>query len=131
TLAGGLRNPNGLGVGPGPIITVAPQQGEWTPSSVIFEVTKPGAHFGYRGPQKTADRPLGYAAPLCWLPHAFDNSGASQVWVPEKTWDALGGHMLHLLWGRCAMALVLRDAVDGQPQGAALAQPGKFLSGPM
>jgi len=131
TLASGLRNPNGLGVGPGPIITVAPQQGEWTPSSVIFEVVKPGAHFGYRGPQTTPERPIGYDAPLCWLPHAFDNSSASQVWVPEGKWGALGGHMLHLLWGRCAMALVLRDVVDGQPQGAAVALPGKFLSGPM
>jgi hypothetical protein len=51
--------------------------------------------------------------------------------VPDGAWGALGGHMLHLLWGRCTMALVLRDVVDGQPQGAALALPGKFLSGPM
>ncbi len=132
TLAGGLRNPNGLGVGPGPmpIITVAPQQGEWTPSSVIFEVTR-GAHYGYRGPKVTPERPLGYDAPLCWLPHSYDNSSGSQVWVPEGSWGALGGHMLHLLWGRCTMALVLRDVVDGQPQGAAVALPGKFLSGPM
>lgn len=133
TLATGLRNPNGMGVGPGPspIITAAPQQGEWTPSSVIFEVVKPGSHYGYRGPQVTPERPLGYDHPLCWLPHAFDNSSGSQVWVPEGSWGALGGHMLHLLWGRCTMALVLRDVVDGQPQGAAVALPGKFLSGPM
>ncbi len=130
TLATGLRNPNGLGVGPGPIITVAPQQGEWTPSSVIFEVTG-GAHYGSHGPKVTPQRPMGYDAPLCWLPHAFDNSSASQVWVPEGKWGALSDHMLHLLWGRCAMALVLRDVVDGQPQGAAVALPGKFLSGPM
>lgn len=130
TLAGGLRNPNGLGVGPGPIVTATPQQGEWTPSSAIFEV-KNGAHFGYRGPKQAPERPLGYDAPLCWLPHAFDNSSSSQVWVPEGTWDALGGQMLHLLWGRCSMALVLRDVVDGQSQGAAVALPGKFLSGPM
>ena len=131
TLAGGLRNPNGLGVGPGPIITVAPQQGEWTPSSVIFEVARGGAHYGYHGPKITRERPLGYDAPLCWLPHSFDNSSASQVWVPEGGWGALGGRMLHLLWGRCTMALVLRDVVDGQAQGAAVALPAKFLSGPM
>jgi len=130
TLASGLRNPNGLGVGPGPIITTAPQQGEWTPSSVIFEV-KPGDYYGYGGPKATPERAGGYNAPLCWLPHAFDNSSSSQVWVPEGKWGALNGHMLHLLWGRCAMALVLRDVVDGQPQGAAVALPGKFLSGPM
>jgi glucose/arabinose dehydrogenase len=130
TLAAGLRNPNGLGVGPGPIITVAPQQGEWTPSSVIFEV-KAGDYYGYGGPKITPGRAVGYNAPLCWMPHAFDNSSSSQVWVPDGAWGALGGHMLHLLWGRCAMSLVLRDVVDGQPQGAAVALPGKFLSGPM
>lgn len=130
TLAAGLRNPNGLGVGPGPTITTAPQQGEWTPSSAIFEV-RPGAHYGYGGPRANSERPLGYDAPLCWLPHAFDNSSSSQVWVPEGAWGALGGKMLHLLWGRCAMALILRDVVDGQPQGAAVALPGRFLSGPM
>jgi len=132
TLGTGLRNPNGLGVGPGPIpvITVAPQQGEWTPSSVIFEVTR-GAYYGYGGPKITAERPVGYDAPLCWLPHSYDNSSSSQVWVPNDAWGALGGHMLHLLWGRCTMALVLRDVVDGQSQGAAVPLPGKFLSGPM
>jgi hypothetical protein len=130
TLASGLRNPNGLGVGPGPIITVAPQQGEWTPSSVLFEV-KAGDYYGYGGPKVTPGRAGGYDAPLCWLPHSFDNSCACQVWIPQGAWGELGGHMLHLLWGRCALALVLRDVVDGQPQGAALALPVKFLSGPM
>jgi hypothetical protein len=39
TLATGFRNPNGLGVNPdGTIITVAPQQGEWTPSSALCEI---------------------------------------------------------------------------------------------
>ena len=39
--------------------------------------------------------------------------------------------MLHLLWGRCTMALVLRDVVDGQAQGAVVSLPARFLSGPM
>jgi hypothetical protein len=130
TLAAGFRNPNGLGVGPGGVITVAPQQGEWTPSSAIIEI-KPGGYYGYGGPKVAAERPLGYDPPLCWLPHAFDNSGASQVWVPAGKWGALGGQMLHFAWGRCAMMLVLRDAAENPPQGAAVALPVKFLSGPM
>jgi hypothetical protein len=39
--------------------------------------------------------------------------------------------MLHFSWGRCAMMLVLRDVVDGVPQGATVALPGRFLSGAM
>jgi len=84
TLATGFRNPNGMGVSPeGGIITIAPQQGEWTPSSLIVEA-KHGGYYGYGGPKVTPDRPLGYDPPLCWLPHSVDNSGSSQVWVPQS-----------------------------------------------
>lgn len=130
TLGTGFRNPNGLGIGPQGVITVTPQQGNWTPSSALFEV-KPGGYYGYGGPRMTAQRPLGYDTPLCWLPHAFDNSSSSQVWTPAEAWGALGGQMFHLLWGRCSMALILRDEVDGQAQGAAVGLPVRFLSGPM
>ena len=130
TLATGFRNPNGLGASPdGKIITVAPQQGNWTPSSAICEIM-PGGYYGYGGPKITSERPLGYDAPLCWIPHAVDNSSGSQVWVPPNLWGPLGGQMLHLLWGRCGLMLVLRDAVDGVPQGAVVPLPGRFLSGP-
>jgi type 1 glutamine amidotransferase len=131
TLATGFRNPNGLGASPdGNIVTVAPQQGEWTPSSAIIEA-KRGGYYGYGGPKATSERPLGYDPPLCWLPHSVDNSGASQIWVPSAQWGPLGGQMLHLSWGRCRMMLVLRDVVGSTAQGAAAPLPGRFLSGPM
>jgi hypothetical protein len=38
--------------------------------------------------------------------------------------------MLHLLWGRCGLMLVLRDVVDSTAQGAVVPLPGRFLSGP-
>jgi len=49
-LATGLRNSNGMGIGPADLITAAPQEGEWTPASAIFEVT-PGGYYGYGGPR--------------------------------------------------------------------------------
>jgi hypothetical protein len=140
TLASGFRNPNGLGVSPdGNIITVAPQQGEWTPSSAIVEI-KRGGYYGYGGPKVTPDRPLGYDPVLCWIPHSVDNSSGSQIWVPQRRagvppapadWGPLSGQLLHFSWGRCSTMLVLRDAVDGVPQGATVALPGRFLSGAM
>ena len=134
TLATGFRNPNGLGASPdGKIVTVAPQQGEWTPSSVIVEA-KRGGYYGYGGPRVTAERPLGYDPVLCWIPHSVDNSGGSQVWIPLNApgnWSTLAGQLLHFSWGRCSMMLVLRDVVDGVPQGATVALPGRFLSGAM
>lgn len=130
TLATGWRNPNGMGVSPdGKIITVAPQQGTWTPSSLISEV-KPGGYYGYGGPKPTPNRPLGYDPHLCWIPHSVDNSSGSQVWIPANMWGPLGGQMLHLLWGRSTLMLVLRDSVDGVPQGAVVPLPAKFQSGP-
>jgi hypothetical protein len=130
TLATGFRNPNGLGVSPdGKVLTVSPQQGNWTPSSVICEV-KPGGYYGYGGPKVAPGRPLGYDQPLCWIPHSVDNSSSSQVWVPKDHWGALANHMVHLRWGGCGLMLALRDVVDGTPQGAVTLLPGRFLSGP-
>lgn len=135
-LATGFRNPNGMGVRPdGKVFTAAPQQGTWTPSSGIWEVRPDnvGLYGGYGGPKVTPTRPLGYDAPLCWIPHAVDNSSGSQVWIPPGQWGPLGGQMLHLLWGRCGMMLVMRDEV-GNPasavNGAVVSLPVKFLSGP-
>jgi len=129
TLATGWRNPNGMGVRPDGLLTVAPQQGEWTPSSQISEV-RPGGYYGYGGPKITAERALGYDAPLCWIPHTVDNSSGSQVWLPRDAWGPLGGQMLHLLWGRCGMMSVLRDTVGDVSQGAVVPLPVKLLSGP-
>jgi len=131
TLAAGWRNPNGMGVSSdGRIITVAPQQGDWTPSSSICEA-KPGGWYGYAGPRVTPDRPLGFDPPLCWIPHRVDNSGGSQLWVTSDRWGPLRDHFLHFSFGRCAQFLVLREVVDGVSQGAIVPLPGKFLSGAM
>jgi sugar phosphate isomerase/epimerase len=129
-LAAGFRNPNGMGVSPdGAIRTVSPQQGTWTPSSEIAEIRE-GGWYGYGGPRKEAANGLGRNWPLCWIPHGVDNSSGSQAWVPNGQWGPLGGQMLHLLWGRCGMMLVLRDTSGLVPQGAVVPLPVKFQSGP-
>lgn len=129
-LAAGFRNPNGMGVSPdGSIRTVAPQQGTWTPSSEIAEIRE-GGWYGYGGPRKEIANSLGRDWPLCWIPHGVDNSSGSQAWVPSGQWGPLGGQMLHLLWGRCGVMLVLRDTAGPVPQGAVVPLPVKFLSGP-
>jgi sugar phosphate isomerase/epimerase len=129
-LAAGFRNPNGMGVSPdGGVVTVAPQQGTWTPSSEIVEVRE-GGWYGYGGPRKEIANGLGRDWPLCWIPHGVDNSSGSQAWIPAGQWGPLGGQMIHLLWGRCGLMLVLRDTSGPFPQGAVVPLPAKFLSGP-
>lgn len=130
TIATGWRNPNGMGLSPDGVLTVAPQQGGWTPSSQISEV-RAGGFYGAGGPQVSSQRPLGYDPPLCWIPHAIDNSGGSQVWTHPTDFGPLSGRPIHLSYGRCSMMLMLRDRVGGQPQGGVVPLPGKFLSGVM
>src|SRR4030095_9892668 len=86
---------------------------------------------GFGGPRMSEHRPLGYDPPLCWIPHAVDNSSGSQVWGTSRRVGPLSGQMLHLSWGRCTMLLTLRDVVDGVAQGAVVPLKGRFLSGPM
>jgi len=130
TLASGFRNPNGMGVSPdGRVITVAPQQGTWTPTSEIAEI-RPGGWYGFGGPKADHNPPLGRDWPLCWIPHSVDNSSGSQAWIPQGHWGELGGQMMHLLWGRCGMMLALRDPRGAVTQGAVVPLPVKFLSGP-
>ena len=130
TIATGWRNPNGMSVGPDGTITVAPQEGNWTPASRI-DVVRAGGYYGYGGPRVAPERPLGYDLPLCWIPRAIDNSTGSQVWVASDRWGIPRGELLNLSFGRCSVQWVLRETVQGQPQGGVVALPGRFLSGVM
>jgi mono/diheme cytochrome c family protein/cytochrome c-type biogenesis protein CcmH/NrfF len=135
-VATGLRNPNGMGMGPAPgnVVTAAPQEGEWTPASAIY-VTKPGAHFGGGGPRITETRPLGYDPPLVWIPRRVDNSSGGQVWVSSDRWGPLKGQMLHLSFGQCSAMLVGMESSlqkSELPNAAFVSEfPFRFDSGAM
>jgi putative heme-binding domain-containing protein len=127
-LATGFRNPDGLGLCPDGGITVPCSEGEWTPASMICEVRperggKP--HFGYGGPINHQPPAL----PLVYLPRGLDNSSGGQVTVTGDRWGPLGGQMIHFSFGTATHFLVLRDTVDGQPQGAVVPLVGEFRSG--
>lgn len=130
--ATGLRNANGLGIGPRDEISVAPQEGEWTPASGIFFV-KQGGFCGAMQIHHRPQPPTDFDRPICWLPRRVDNSSGGQVWVPEGKWGPLGGQLLHLSYGQCTMLLVLRESLENnaQVQGGAVTLPGKFASGVM
>ena len=123
-VATGFRNPDGLGLAPDGTVTVPNSEGEWVPTSMICEV-RPGGHYGYPGPKNNRPPDL----PLVYLPRGLDNSSGSQVTVPDGRFGPLQGQLIHLSYGTGTHFLVLRDNVDGQPQGAAVPLPGDFLSG--
>ncbi|MFM1902107.1 MAG: hypothetical protein RLZZ440_7 [Planctomycetota bacterium] len=128
-LATGLRNPDGLGVTPDGMITVASSEGEWVPASMVAAVRpdrdRLPLHFGHRGPR--SEEPP--ALPLVYLPRGMDNSSGGQVWLPEGGLGPLGGHLVHLSYGAGTAFLLLRDEVAGQLQGAIVPLPVEFRSG--
>lgn len=139
-VATGFRNANGLGIGPAlngghEILTVAPQEGEWTPGSAIFEVVRGGFH-GYTPSSHRDKAPTEFIQPLCWIPRLQDNSCGGQVWVPPQHWGPIGGQMLHLSYGTSRMFLVPRETIQNEQQapvvqGATIPLPLVFESGVM
>ena len=123
-IATGFRNADGVALTPDGAITVPTSEGEWVPASMVNEVRGKG-HFGHGGPRNGLTPDL----PLVYLPRGLDNSSGSQVAVTSDRWGPLKGKMVHLSYGTGTYFLLLRDEVDGQPQGAVVPMPGEFLSG--
>ena len=123
-LATGFRNPDGLGLTSDGTVTVPNSEGEWTPASMICEI-RPGGHYGSMGPKGGRVPEL----PLVYLPRGLDNSSGGQVTVPGGRFGPLDGQLLHFSFGMGSHFLILRENVNGQPQGAAVPLPGEFLSG--
>jgi putative heme-binding domain-containing protein len=123
-VAAGFRNPDGLGLTAAGVLTVPNSEGEWVPTSMICEV-RPGGSYGYLGPRNGQPPDL----PLVYLPRGIDNSSAAQVEVTSERWGPLKGQLVHFSFGAGSHFLVLREQVDGQPQGAVVPLPGDFRSG--
>ena len=114
-VATGFRNANGLGMGlqqsiRGDVITVAPQEGEWTPASGIFQV-RPGHFYGYVPSAHRPEVPKRFTQPLCWIPRLQDNSSGGQVWVPHQRWGHDGQMVLHLSYGTSRAFLFLIEEI--------------------
>jgi putative heme-binding domain-containing protein len=127
-LATGFRNPDGVGLTPDGTLTVPCSEGEWTPASMICEISSPGngkPHFGYGGLRdgKPPDLPMAY------VPRGLDNSSGGQVYISSDKWGPLQGQRVHLSFGTATHMLLLRDEVDGQAQGAIVPLAGDFNSG--
>ncbi len=123
-LATGFRNADGVAITPQGVVTVPSSEGEWTPASMICEV-RPGDHFGYGGPKENRPPSL----PLVYLPRGLDNSSGSQAYISSDRWGPLQGQIVHFSYGAGTDFLLLRETVDGQPQGAVVPLHDEFLSG--
>lgn len=132
-VASGLRNPNGMGIGPDGSILAAPQEGNWTPSSSVVRI-KNGGFYGYRPMEPSKQRgpyPDRIDPPMCWIPRLLDNSGGSQTWIDSPSWGPLSHHWVHYSYGQCRVLLLMTEQVGQTWQGGVVTLPLEFRSGVM
>ena len=132
-VATGIRAPGGMGVGPDGQITTGENEGSWQPCCKINFVTAKDApvFFGTEDSRQfLSSQP--YTEPLMYLPMDVDNSGGSQVWVPDFAKFGLKtGEMIHLSYGQSSLYRVLPVEANGKMQGGVVKLPISLQSSAM
>lgn len=130
-VATGLRNPNGLAIGPDDQIVFADNQGNWVPASNVMRIREGGFH-GFVPSAHGAAVPEDPVEPIVWLPYYVDNSPGAPVWITSQQWPApLHGGLMLTSYGRATLSLLLTEEVEGVMQGGVLNLPLHFRSGIM
>jgi hypothetical protein len=132
-VATGLRAPGGLGIGPNGEITTGENEGTWQPCCKINFVNAKNApvFFGTEDSRQTLTD-AAYTEPLVYLPMDVDNSGGSQVWVPEGAKFGLNpGELIHLSYGKSSLFRVLPVTEGGKLQGGVAKLPISLQSSAM
>ena len=132
-LSPATRTAMGIGVTHEDRVWSAPQEGDWTPASAIYEhhdgddVYRPSTK-----KQKTIEEIEEVLDPaLVYIPRGIDNSTGGFATVRSDRFGLLGDKMLNLSWGACSAQLVLRDKPEGASrfQGAVVPLEGNYVSG--
>lgn len=117
-VAGGLRTPDGVGLGPDGSILVTDNQGEWLPANKLIQVQR-DAFYQFRSipPWHPLDRPVA-TPPTVWLPHGEIAASPTQPILLPESWGAFSGHVLFgdVTFGGLQRAVL--EEVDGVMQGA-------------
>lgn len=114
-LVKGLRNANGLVVGPDGELFATDNQGHWVPTNKLVHL-KPGRFYGYRT-SKNATTSTQESPPAIWLPYGnFSNSPSRPLLLTE------GPYKGHLIAGDVRYGGLQRyflEKVGGEYQGVA------------
>ena len=128
-IATGLRNPNGLSIGPNDEILYSDNEGNWVPTSKVHRILEGGFH-GFIPSAHQIPQPTDFVKPILWVPHFVDNSPSTPMFIDSPSWPSeLQGQLLLTSYGRGTLSLILREDVDGQWQGTHLKLPLDFKSG--
>lgn len=128
-IASGLRNPNGLSIGPNDEILYSDNEGNWVPTSKVHRIERGGFH-GFMPSAHRDPMPTNFVKPILWIPHFVDNSPSTPIFIESPSWPAeLQGQLLLTSYGRGSLSLVLREEVGIEWQAAHIPLPLKFQSG--
>jgi len=118
-VAGGLRSPDGIGLGPQGEILVTDNQGEWLPGNKLVQI-QPDAFFNFRSraPWHPFDRSQA-TPPAVWLPQGEIAASPTQPLVLPRNWGPYAGHVVFgdATFGGLQRAFL--ENVEGELQGAA------------
>ena len=133
-VATGLRAPGGLAVGPEGQITTGENEGTWQPCCKVnyFTPAQAPAFLGTEPSRHEIGKDRPFHEPICYLPMSVDNSGGSQVWIPQNTDFGLkSGELIHLSYGQSSLYRVLPSAAGDILQGGVVKIPAKMQSSAM
>jgi hypothetical protein len=128
--ATGLRAPNGIGIGPGDVITTGDNEGTWVPMCYVH-IVKPHDFISVPDLAHLPNPPTEPGKHICYMPKDVDNSSGGQAWVTGEKWGLPAGGMLHLSYGTCGLYGVLQEKAGDVVQGGVFRFPVKFESGTM
>jgi mono/diheme cytochrome c family protein len=117
-VAGGLRTPDGMGIGPRGSILVTDNQGEWLPANKLVHV-QPGAFYNFRSrpPWHPMDRATA-TPPAVWLPQGEIAASPTEPILLPESWGVYAGHVLFGDATFGGLQRVFLEEIDGVVQGA-------------
>ena len=128
-VASGLRNPNGLSIGPDDEIVYSDNEGNWVPTSKVHRIQLGGFH-GFIPSAHQTPIPDNFEKPIAWVPHFKDNSTSTPIFITSPSWPKeLQGNLLVTSYGRGTLSMVLKEEVEDQWQGSHFTLPLNFQSG--
>ena len=132
-VATGIRASGGVGIGPNGEITTGENEGTWQPACKInFLAAKDAPQFFGTEDSRQFLSSDSFTPPMLYMPMDVDNSGGSQVWVPDFAKFGLKtGELLHLSYGQSSIFRVLPVTYNGKLQGGVVKLPITLQSSAM
>lgn len=139
-VAWGLRVPNGMGKLNDGRLTVSDNQGHSIPAGKI-SLVRPGSFMGnmsYNDEQTKwlqdkhgGKLPETFDEPIIWTPQELDNSCGGQIWVDDRRFGPLSGHLIHSSYGKGWLYYLSLQDVKDKTQASIVALPHQWDAGVM